>query len=103
MEETPEIDESVNISVSVKAEENGDPVVGATVQIGANNQVIASGTTGSAGGCTLHDVPFGNYTIAVTTTENAVYIERMTIDADSSSLVLILSEMQVYEESIADP
>lgn len=81
-EETPE---TVNISVSVKYGEN--PVNGASVSI---NEI--SSTTGSAGGCTLNNVPIGAQTIIVTASGYENYSETINVSNENITFEIKLNK-----------
>lgn len=82
-EETPE---TVSISVSVNDGEN--PVSGATVSI----DEITS-TTGSAGGCTLNNVPTGSQTITVTADGFEEYSQNIEVSNETTELIITLTEV----------
>lgn len=77
--------ETVNISISVKDDQDS-PVSGATVSIDE-----ISSTTGSAGGCTLSNVPTGIQTITVTKDGYDEYSESITVSTENISFDIILT------------
>ena len=81
-EDTPE---TVNISVSVS--DGTDPVQGASVTIGGN-----TGTTGSAGGCTVSGVTVGDgVTVTVTCEGYEDYTATEDITSETTSLSITLT------------
>lgn len=81
-EETPE---TVNISVSVN--DGVNPVNGASVSI---NEI--SSTTGSAGGCTLNNVPIGAQTIIVTAAGYENYSETINVSNENITFEIKLNK-----------
>ena len=78
-----------NISVSIS--DGTDPVSGATVTLSKNDDVVATGTTGSAGGCTLSNVEDGSYTIKVVKDGFVDYTDTVTTSEDNASIVIELT------------
>lgn len=75
-----------NISVSVTDSTSSTGIESATVTlIGADEQEY-SGTTGSAGGCTIQNVPPGEYTVTATATGYNEYTGSFTVSATSKTL-----------------
>ena len=83
IEETPE---TTNISISV-IDENETPINGANVSIDE-----ISSTTGSLGGCTLQDVPFGIQTITVTKEGYEEYSDSITVSEENTEFTITLIE-----------
>lgn len=85
---------TVNISVSV---DDGDstPVEGAEVILTdtTDSSVTFSGTTGSAGGCTLSNVPLGTYTVTATCTGYTDYTgsENLTVTSETTTLSISMT------------
>lgn len=84
-----EIPEKRNISVSVT--DGTDPVSGASVKLLKNNEVVASSTTGSAGGCTLSNVEDGSYTISVLKDGFVEYTDTVVTSSDNATLTIELT------------
>ena len=76
---------TVNISVSV-TDDTDSPVSGVSVSIGD-----VTGTTGSAGGCTLSNVPSGSTTVIATKDGYVEYNENISISTDTTSLSIVLT------------
>lgn len=85
VEEIPETVETVDISISVN--DGTDPVEHASVSIGQ-----ISSTTGSAGGCTLQDVPEGSQTIVVTATGYEEYTDTIEVSSQNNEFTITLTE-----------
>lgn len=85
----PETPEKRNISVSVSDGTNA--VSGASVTLYKNNTVVASSTTGSAGGCTLSNVEDGSYTVTVIKDGYSDYTDNITTSVDNASLTIELT------------
>lgn len=73
-------------NISFKIDDGTDPVENATVTIGAK-----SGTTGSAGGCTLTDIPDGDNTVTVTAEGFVDYTDTITVSADDTEFTISLT------------
>lgn len=77
----PETIDDLAISVT-----NGtNPVSGVEVKIGT-----ITGTTGSQGGCTLHDVPVGTVTVTATKTGYKNYSREVIITSSTETLTITL-------------
>ena len=84
--ETVEI-ETVDISVSVT--DGTDPIQGVTVTV-ADSEC----TTGSAGGCTLRNVPVGDITVTATKDGYESYSDSEIITDETESLSIELIETE---------
>lgn len=73
-----------NISFTVK-DRIDEAVNGATVTIGS-----ITGTTGSAGGCTLHDVEDGTQSVTVTKEGYVSKTESISVSSESTSFTIVL-------------
>ena len=82
---------STDISVSVT--DGTDPVENVTVTLTdtTDNTNIITGTTGSAGGCTLSDVEYGEYTVEATATGYTTYTDTLTVTSSTSTLEITLT------------
>lgn len=77
--------ETTNLSVTVT--DGINPIEGATVSIDE-----ISSTTGSAGGCTLQDVPEGSQTITVIATGYTDYTDTIEVSSLNNEITIILEE-----------
>lgn len=75
--------ETYNITFSVT--DGSDPIEGATVTIGS-----ITGTTGSAGGCTLQNVPAGSQTVTVKKAGYTDYSKSITV-SEATTIDVTLS------------
>lgn len=78
-------------TISVTVTDGTDPVNGATVTLTKSSETIATGTTGSAGGCSLSNVADDTYTIEVTKEGFTDYTASVTTSADNTSLEIELT------------
>ena len=62
-----------------------DPIEGATVTLIDSEEEEYTGTTGSAGGCTIKDVPEGTYTVTATAT-GTIIIRATSQDSNYSDV-----------------
>jgi len=77
----PETIDDLAISVT----DGTNPVSQVEVAIGE-----ITGTTGSQGGCTLHDVPVGTVTVTATKTGYVTYSQEVTITSSTETLDITL-------------
>lgn len=77
----PETIDDLAISVT----DGTNPVSQVEVAIGE-----ITGTTGSQGGCTLHDVPVGTVTVTATKTGYVTYSQEVTITSSTETLEITL-------------
>lgn len=82
--EEPETPSTHDVSFIITDGEN--PIQGATVTIGE-----ITGTTGSAGGCTLRNVTGGEHTVSVVADGYESYSDDITVDETHISLTLELT------------
>lgn len=81
VEVTPE-----NVSVSVIDSESSTGIESVTVTLEDAKEQEYTGTTGSAGGCTIQNVPPGEYTVTATATGYNEYTDSFTVSATSKTL-----------------
>lgn len=79
----PETIDDLAISVT----DGTNPVSQVEVAIGD-----ITGTTGSQGGCTLHNVPVGAVTVTATKTGYVTYSQEVTITSSTETLNITLTE-----------
>ena len=87
-EEPDDEGSSGNIIVSVK-NTDGESVANADVAVYASGEPYEA-TTGSAGGCTIRDVPYGDYTIEAVAEGYNFTVESITVDSAEITRELIL-------------
>lgn len=78
-----------NISVSVTDGTNPLENVDVTLDDGENEY---SGKTGSAGGCTISNVPEGTYNVTATKTGYNEYTGTITVNEETTSLIISMTE-----------
>ena len=78
------------ISVTVK-DKTGGPVANADVSIYDKGEPF-EGTTGSAGGCTIKNVPYGAYTIEAVAEGYDFTVDTRVVDKKELSVELVLEE-----------
>lgn len=82
--------ETVDITVSVTDGENS--IEGASVTLTDNEDNDYTGTTGSAGGCTLRNVPTGTYEVVATKNGYVDYESTLTVTNETTTLNIIMEE-----------
>lgn len=97
-EDIPEIT-NTNISVCVK-NNSGTALKDATVVLSKGN-LEYTGTTGSAGGCTLRNVLLGDYDLTCTCENYNDFEDTLEVTADTTTLNITLSLK--YTASTPDP
>lgn len=78
-----------NISVSVTDGTTGIGSVDVVLADADENQY--TGKTGSAGGCTISNVPEGSYTVMASKTGYAVYTGNITVSEENTTLTITLT------------
>ena len=81
-------EEIVTHNISFTVTDGTEPIEGATVSIGD-----ITGTTSSAGGCTLQNVAEGSHDVTVTASGYSMRIEEITVsDIETSFEIILVSE-----------
>lgn len=83
----------VNISVNVTSTGDNAPVGNVDVTLtntSTNNDY--TGKTGSAGGCTINNVPTGNYNVVASATGYHEYNRTLTVDENTKKLNIKLTK-----------
>lgn len=84
--ETPDNSNSVETrNISFTINDGTNPIEGATVAIGS-----ISGTTGSAGGCTLQNVADGEQTVTISKDGFTTKTETITVSSSNTSFTISL-------------
>ena len=91
--------EKVDISVTVT--DGKDPIESVSVTLTANESTVSTGNTGSAGGCTLSNVPLGSYTITASKTGYTEYTDTLTVTKDTTTLSITMSTTEAATEEIS--
>lgn len=84
------IPENVKVSVT-DSEANGVGSVHVTLENGEGAEY--SGVTGSAGGCTIKEVPPGDYTVSATASGYDDYVGSFTVSPDNRTLTIIMESV----------
>ena len=89
-EPEPETVTIADITVSVK-NTSDKGISGATVTVSQEgSETTYTGNTGSAGGCTIRDVPLGSYTISTDATGYISSIDDFTVNSGENIFEVIL-------------
>lgn len=86
VEVTPE-----NVSVSVTDSSSSAGVESATVTLTGADEQEYNGTTGSAGGCTIQNVPPGEYSVTATAAGYEEYTGSFTVSSSSKNLSISMT------------
>ena len=89
VEETEEEPELSSIAVSVTDGNDGIGNIDVVLSDGTNEY---TGKTGNAGGCTIKDVPYGEYTVSVEAEGYNAYEDTFTVDSAEEELAIQLVE-----------
>ena len=81
-----------DISINVM-DIDGNPISGAKVTV-SNNDKEYTGNTGSAGGCTIRNVPLGDYTISTEKTGYIITEDDFTVTEDTDTVEIVLDVEQ---------
>lgn len=97
---TPVPPEPETVDISVSVSDGTGPVQGATVTLTDttdSTKTFSSGASGSAGGCTISEVPLGTYTVSSTCTGYTDYTgaEALVVTAETTTLEIELVEEEV--------
>lgn len=88
------------VNISVK-DDNEDGVEGAVVTLTSGTDTFTSGETGSAGGASINNVPYGVYTVAITAPEGYTALasyDDVTVNSDTTSLNLTVNKNTVSSD-----
>lgn len=90
----------INVSVNVTTEDN-TPIQGAVITLTNtnSNEDYESSATGSAGGCTISNIPEGTYTVAAICSGYEDYegIEEVTIDKENKNIAIVMTASESEE------
>lgn len=90
--------ESVKINISATVTDGENPISSATVTLTNDNKTI-TGTTGSAGGCTLSNVELGTYTVTASASGYTEYTDSLTVTNETTTLAITMSIAEVLEQN----
>ncbi|MCC9261558.1 MAG: carboxypeptidase-like regulatory domain-containing protein [Methanobrevibacter woesei] len=80
-----------NVSVSVTDSESSAGIENVTVTLKDAEEQEYSGTTGSAGGCTIQNVPPGEYSVTATAAGYNQYTGSFTVSSSSKNLSISMT------------
>ncbi|WP_296875519.1 carboxypeptidase-like regulatory domain-containing protein [uncultured Methanobrevibacter sp.] len=83
--------EPVTHNISVSVTDGTDPIENVDVILEDSNETQYTGKTGSAGGCTISNVPEGTYSVVATATGYNEYTGTLTVDENTSTLAITLT------------
>lgn len=95
--EEPVVTTTANISVSVK-DVNDNPISGATVTV-SNGTEEYTGNTGRAGGCTVRNVPLGDYTVTTIKEDYIISEDDITVVEGENNLEIVLEQEKATGET----
>ena len=81
---------TVNISTSVSDGTDAIDSVTVTLTDTEDDTKTFTGTTGSAGGCTLSNVPIGTYTVTASKEGYVEYTDSLTVTEETTTLTITL-------------
>ena len=94
--------EVTTTDIAVTVTDGTDPVQGASVTLTdtTDSEITKTGTSGSAGGCTLSNVAFGTYTVTASCEgyENYTGAESLVVTAETTTLAIQLTAATQSEE-----
>ena len=101
-EVNPETDKTSKISISVK-DDYYNPVAGARVTLSSGNNEYSTGETGTAGGATINNVPYGTYSVNITLPSGDDYgllssYDDVIVSEENTSVALTVHRATMYEE-----
>lgn len=82
---------SVTHNISVSVTDGTDPIENVDVIL-SNGENEYTGKTGSAGGCTISNVPEGEYEVVANATGYTEYTGTLTVDENTTTLSITLTE-----------
>ena len=98
--ETPIEPEKINISVTVTDGEN--PINSANVSLTNSNNINITGTTGTAGGCTLSNVPLGSYTLTASASDYTTYSRVMLITNETTTITITMDPVGSVDDDVQE-
>ena len=83
--------EPVTQNISVSVTDGTDPIENVDVILEDSNETQYTGKTGSAGGCTISNVPEGTYSVVATATGYNEYTGTMEVTEENKTLTITLT------------
>lgn len=84
---TPTITRNISVSIT----DGTNPVDNVEVVLEDADENQFTGKTGSAGGCTISNVPEGSYTVMASKTGYTVYTGNITVSEENTTLTITLT------------
>lgn len=81
-----------NYNISCSVTDGTDPLESVDVILEDNDENQYTGKTGSAGGCTISNVPEGTYTVIATKNGYNEYTGTITVNEETTTLNITLTE-----------
>ena len=88
----PEPVEPVTYNISCSVTDGTDPLENVDVILEDADETQYTGKTGSAGGCTISNVPEGTYSVVATKTGYTEYTGTIEVSEDNKTLTITLTE-----------
>lgn len=86
-----DLGEPVIYNISCSVTDGTDPVENVDVILEDADETQYTGKTGSAGGCTITNVPEGTYNVVATATGYNEYTGTITVDENNTTLTITLT------------
>ena len=93
-EEEVIVEEPTTADINVSVKNNLDEAIGNAIVTLTKGEETYSGKTGSAGGCTIKDVPFGTYNVLATADSYVDVEQQFTVEAENNNLMITFTEQQ---------
>lgn len=90
-QETPEDPEPVTVDIAVSVTDGTDPIENVDVTLEDTEETQYTGKTGSAGGCTISNVPVGTYSVTASATGYTDYTGTLTVTEETNTLSITLT------------
>lgn len=89
-EEEVVVEEPTTADINVSVKNNLDEAIGNAIVTLTKGEETYSGKTGSAGGCTIKNVPFGTYNVLITAEDYVDEEQQFTVEAKNNNLIATL-------------
>lgn len=98
---TPSAEDPVTVTrdISVSVTDGTDPLENVDVILEDAEENQYTGKTGSAGGCTIKDVPEGTYNVVASATGYTDYEDTLTVTAETDTLEIEMTVETQEEEN----
>lgn len=89
-EEEVVVEEPTTADINVSVKNSLDEAIGNAIVTLTKGEETYSGKTGSAGGCTIKNVPFGTYNVLITAEDYVDEKQQFTVEAENNNLIATL-------------